>query len=186
VTSDQPDTMRFYEGTRLGMIRGMPLKCLRDGIVLENLGVRVPWLIAEPELFQLVPETQFTRSVANWPMLSCTVLRINLVWGFNFVTHSDDRFIGVRYDSFGAVTANETFAAASTCLLAELGTPNCVNQPDNNLRWQDDWACVANSIRPHEEPDGREVLWHSLFVYALSADPKTLASQRGRPHGNRF
>jgi hypothetical protein len=167
------------------MIRDMPLKRLRDGIVLENLGVTIPWLITEPELFQLVPESEFTRSVANWPMLSCTVLRISLVWGFNFVTHSDDRFTGVRYDSFDTVTSNETFATASTCLLAELGTPNCVNQPDN-LRWQDDWACVANSLRPYTEPDGREVMRHSLFIYALSADPTTLASQRGRVPGNRF
>lgn len=167
------------------MIRGMALERLRDGIVLENLGITVPWLITEPELFQLVPEAKFTRSPANWPMLSCKVLGISLVWGFNFVTHSDNLFIGVRYDSFGATTSNESFASASTCLLAELGTPNCVNQPDN-LRWQDDWACVANSLRPHEESDGRAVLWHSLFVYALSADPKTLASQRGRSQGNRF
>jgi hypothetical protein len=167
------------------MIRGMPLKRLRDGIVLENLGVKIPWLIAEPELLQLVPETEFTRSVANWPMLSCTVLRINLVRGFNFVTHSNDRFIGVRYDGFDTVTSNETFASASTCLLAELGTPNCVNQPDN-LRWQDDRVCVANTLRPHSEPDGPEVLWHSLFVYALAADPITLASQRDRAPANRF
>ena len=149
------------------MIHGMPLKRLHDGIVLENLGVTIPWLIAEPELFQLVAQTEFTRSTASWPMLSCTVLGINLVWGFNFITDSDDRFIGVRYDSFDTVTSNETFAATSTRLLTELGTPNCVNQPDN-LRWQDDWACVANSLRPHTEPDGREILWHSLFVLALS------------------
>src|SRR5262245_52107613 len=121
----------------MGMIHGMPLKRLHDGIVLENLGVTIPWLSAEPELFQLVPQTEFTRSTANWPMLSCTVLGISLVWGFNFVTDSDDRFIGVRYDSLDTMTSNEEFAAVSNCLWTELGTPNCVNQ-SNNLRWQDD------------------------------------------------
>ena len=161
-------------------MQGMLLKRLHDGIILENLGVKVPWLITEPELFQLVPETEFRRSVANWTMLSCTVLRTSLVWGFNFVTHSNSWFIGVRYDSFGAGTTNETFASASTHLLAELGTPNCVNQPGQSLRWQDDLICVANSLVPHREPDGDEVLWHSLFVYTLAADPSTLASQRGR------
>jgi hypothetical protein len=168
------------------MIRGMSLKHLRDGIILENLGVTLPWLITEPEMFQLVPEAAFTRSVANWPMLRCTVLRIDLEWGFNFVTHSNERFIGVRYDRSGAETTGETFAAASTHLLAQLGTPNCVNLPGRSLRWQDDWVCVTNSIRAHSEPGGSEALWHSLFIYALSPNPDTLAYQRGRTPGNRF
>src|SRR5262245_59013721 len=100
----------------------MALIDLHDGIVLENFGVRIPWLIAEPELFRIVPEAAFIRSVADWPMLRCTVLGIDLVWGFNFVTHADHRFIGLRYDSWDAETNGNTFAVASKHLLAELGT----------------------------------------------------------------
>ena len=42
VTSEHPDTLRFYTDLRLGMIRCMPLKQLRDEIVLENTGVTIP------------------------------------------------------------------------------------------------------------------------------------------------
>jgi hypothetical protein len=56
----------------------MLLNDLHDGIFRSNLGIRIPWLITESELIQIVPETAFTRSVANWPMLRCTVLGIDL------------------------------------------------------------------------------------------------------------
>lgn len=160
----------------------MGLLHLHSGIFLESVGVRIPWLISEPDLFQIVPENAFTRS-GNWPMLRCTVLGMDLVWGFNFVTHDKDLFIGLRFDSYDrwdGKTSKETFAEASTRLLVEFGPPNRVNEPDSRLRWQDDWACVTNSIATYAEPDGREVLWHSLYLYALSANPKIYAYQRGR------
>lgn len=56
-------------------IAGMTLlKHLHDGIFLGKFRVTIPWLITERELFHIVPETEFTRSAANWPMLQCPVL----------------------------------------------------------------------------------------------------------------
>ena len=159
----------------------MDLKHLRDGIPLDNLGVRIPWLITEPVLFQFVPETAFTRSAARWPLLTCTVLGIELEWGFNFVTHAHDRFIGLRYDSWETQQSEQTFATASTQLQAVLGSANQVVARKHRLRWQDDWVCITNDIGTHIWPDGRECQQHTLFVYALSSDPATLALQRGRP-----
>jgi hypothetical protein len=158
----------------------MDLKSLRDGIPLESLGVRIPWLITEPELFQFVPEAMFARSAAHWPLLRCTVLGIELEWGFNFVTHEHDRFIGLRYDSWETQQSEQTFAAASARLQAVLGSENQVVALEDLLRWQDDWVCITNAIRTDVRPDGRECRWHSLFVYALSSDRATLALQRGR------
>lgn len=164
----------------------MLLKHLPDRILLSNLGVTIPWLITEPELFQIVPETAFARSIANWPMLRCTVLGIDLEWGFNFVTHSNDRFIGVRYDNGDAETSNKAFAAASTQLSAELGRPNLFDLADRSQGWQDDWVCVSNKISTPEEPDGRDVLRRALVIYAHSANPDIFAFQRGRTPGNRI
>jgi hypothetical protein len=158
----------------------MDLKSLRAGIPLDNFGVRIPWLITETELFQFVPETEFTRSAARWPLLRCTVLGIELEWGFNFVTHAHDRFIGLRYDSWETQQSEQTFAAASTQLQAVLESANQVVSRKDRLRWQDDWVCITNEIWTRVLPDGRECRRHTTFVYALSSDPATLALQRGR------
>lgn len=156
------------------------LNHLHDGLLLENLGVTIPWLISRPDLFQVVPETAFTHSTACWPMMRCTVLGIDLVWGFNFVTHASERFIGLRYDG-DTETSQKTFEVASAHLLTHLGTPNRVNSKDSCLRWRDDWVCVMNSIGTRREPNGRKGLRHELFIYALSKNPTTLAYHRDPP-----
>ena len=145
----------------------MPLNRLHDGIILDDFGVTIPWLITEPDLYRIVPETVFTRSVAGWPMLPCTVLGIDLIWGFNFVTDPETRFIGLRYDNRDSETSKNTFSRSSARLLTALGTPNRVHMPNSHLRWEDDAVCVDSSIRTTVESDGREVPRHSLFIYAI-------------------
>lgn len=142
----------------------MALERLHSGLEIPEFSVRIPWLITEAELFEQIPETAFTRSIACWPMLRCTVLGFDTVWGFNFVTHPDDLFIGIRYDSEDIETADDSFAAARAGMLAGLGEPNRFNNPDHQ-RWEDEWCCVNNAVYGGVTPEGQEFRQHRAFFY---------------------
>src|SRR5260370_36808340 len=73
----------WHYGVPSFTISVMVLKRFHDGVTIPEFGIRIPWLITEPELFQLVPRSAFTFSPADWPMLQCSILGIHEVWGFN-------------------------------------------------------------------------------------------------------
>ena len=124
----------------------MVLERFRDGILVPEFGIRIPWRITESELYQYIPHEAFTFSIAGWPLLNCTILGISGSWGFNFVTHPHAKLVEVAIQNLDRRTIQKTFARASKVLIDLLGSPNSVNLPSSNQRWSDDWGFVANSV----------------------------------------
>jgi hypothetical protein len=159
----------------------MTLIRLHEGIDVPEYGTHIPWLITEAELFQYAPGA-FTYSSCGWPQLRFSLLGVTATFGFNFVTHPEAKLVGVQLDHCHEETADESFRTTSEALLANLGQPTKVDQPDfYHLRWRDDRLSVDNSVSDGLMPDGeRRGRVHSLRVFYHAGMPRAWVASGDR------
>lgn len=149
----------------------MRLSDLHAGIYVPEFGTRVPWLITENELFEYIPKDNFTFSLAGWPMLQCSILGVRALFGWNFVTHPDERLIELQFENSDQETIKQTVLAVSDALREHLGEPNVVSLPENQ-RWQDEHILVINRIGTGYRPLLKKTLTsHRLQVVFFSGMP---------------
>src|SRR5262245_16330026 len=149
------------------------LVSLHTGILVREYGVHVPWLITEPELYQLIPQSAFAISDGGWPMLQMTLLGVTGEFGFNFGTHPEGKLLELCLSNHDESSLRQTFRDTSAILRNSLGTPNVVDFPDEHLRWHNGWLSVDNAIETgHLCRTGQDVTYHSLSVFASFGMPR--------------
>ena len=147
------------------MTKSTGLADLHDGIVVPEYEAFIPWLIEKPDLFRLIPSTNFSVSIADWPMLQMTLFGFAGVFGFNFATHPEEKLIEVQFQNFDTPNLQETFLESADRLRECLGTPNVMDSP-LHLRWDDGVILVNSAISSGQFPLlGRTATTHRLSVF---------------------
>lgn len=154
------------------------LSQFHDGIRVDDFDVHVPWLVSEAELFDLIPEKAFSRSIAGWPMLQFTLLGVKALFGFNFVTHHDSKFVEVQFHSDDTDSIEETLRDSSRHLLEQLGASGQTQNPEL-LLWSDDHVKIEDSLWPVWDSEGNKRERHKLSIFATFwIPPEKLVSCR--------
>jgi hypothetical protein len=120
-----------------------PVAGFRAGVHVPEHNVVVPWGVTESDLFALIPRTAFARSLGGWPTLHFTLLGVESVFAFNFVTHPEGRLVEVALSSgeerLRAADENwfrREFTRLSRLLRRAMGKPNWIDLPrSRHLRW---------------------------------------------------
>jgi len=158
-----------------------PVARVRAGIPIPEHDVVVPWGATESDLFALIPRTAFARSLGGWPTLRFTLLGIEGVFGFNFVTHPERRLIEVALASGEEWlrAADEKwfrreFTRLSRLLRRAMGKPNWIDLPRKRHRRWGNWSLWVDLAveRGYYSLLGGEFTDCRLQVYAKSALPR--------------
>jgi hypothetical protein len=149
----------------------MTLASLHSGIDVPEYATHIPWLITEAELSERFPAGALCTSPGGWLQLRFTILGVNAVFGFNFVSHPEGRLLKVQFCAPAGPEVDEVFAANAATLRGELGEPNSVDLPDcHHLRWGDDRVSVDYSAGQPEDPAA--VRTHKLAVFFHAGFPR--------------
>lgn len=141
----------------------MALDSLHSGFDVPEYNGHIPWLITRSQLPGYVPGAMFDFSYDRWAKLRFTLLGIDAVHSFNFVTHPEGKLAMVQSDFSDCPDTEEIFRVNSIKLRERLGEPNSVNMPDSkHLRWDDARIWVDYAVSSPVHPMGSQS--HSLEI----------------------
>lgn len=122
------------------------LEDFHAGIYIQEFKVLIPWLVTEAELYKFIPLENFCFSRGGWPMLRCTLLGLNLDFGFNFVTDPAERLISVQWSDHEAVDMKSRFCDWSSKLKEVLPKPDHEGVEIGDQIWNDNVVSISHSI----------------------------------------
>jgi hypothetical protein len=145
---------------------------LSKGIEIPTYGVIVPWLIAEADLFQLIPLSEFTISAGGcWPTLRFKFLGFSAVWGFNFVSHPSGLLSELQFRNSELHSPKRTYRRSRAQLHKALGRPNTVDLGHlGQQTWRKGGLRVNNWIASGARmPSAERVPVHTLSIFVRSS-----------------
>jgi hypothetical protein len=137
------------------------------GVYIPEFKVLIPWLIAEAELYRLIPYENFYFSRGAWPMLRCTLIGLNLDFGFNFVTDPGERLLRVQYSDFEEGNMRSRFCDWASKLKNVLPKPDHEGVESEEQIWHDNVIAISHSIHKTYKESHLGVLERDVDMHCL-------------------